>query len=44
MQRQRGFTLIEMIVTLALLATLAAAAAPLMRNYHQRQQETQLRE
>ena len=26
MQRQRGFTLIEMIVTLALLATLAAAA------------------
>jgi general secretion pathway protein G len=44
MKHQRGFTLIEMIVTLALLGTLAAAAAPLVRHYHQQQQETLLRE
>lgn len=41
---QRGFTLIEMMVTLAILGTLAAAATPLVRHYHQRQQETALRE
>lgn len=41
---QQGFTLIEMMVTLALLATLAAAATPLIRHYHQRQQESELRE
>jgi general secretion pathway protein G len=44
MKNQRGFTLIEMIVTLALLGTLAAAAAPLVRHYHQQQQEAELRE
>nr|WP_159466090.1 type II secretion system protein [Scandinavium goeteborgense] len=44
MNNQRGFTLIEMIVTLALLGTLAAAAAPLVRHYHQQQQEAGLRE
>ncbi|MGU3414611.1 type II secretion system protein [Enterobacteriaceae bacterium C23F] len=44
MNGQRGFTLIEMIVTLGLLGTLAAAATPLVRHYHQQQQETELRE
>ena len=42
--QQRGFTLIEMIVTLALLGTLAAAAIPLAQHYHQQRKETQLRE
>lgn len=41
---QRGFTLIEMMVTLALLATLAAAAIPLTQRHTQRQNEQVLRE
>ncbi|QGY32258.1 type II secretion system protein [Pantoea cypripedii] len=44
MQRQRGFTLIEMMVTLALLGTLAAAATPLVQRYHQQRQEEELRD
>lgn len=44
MNGQRGFTLIEMMVTLAILGTLAAAATPLVRHYHQQQQEAELRE
>lgn len=44
MTTQRGFTLIEMMVTLALLGTLAAAATPLVLHHHQRQQEMILRE
>lgn len=44
MQRQRGFTLIEMMVTLTLLGTLAAAALPLVQRYHQQQNEAILRE
>ena len=44
MHGQRGFTLIEMMVTLAILGTLAAAATPLVRHYHQQQQEMELRE
>lgn len=43
MQRQRGFTLIEMMVTLALMGTLAAAATPLVQHYHQQRQEEALR-
>jgi general secretion pathway protein G len=44
MEGQRGFTLIEMMVTLALLGTLAAAATPMVRHYHQQQKEAALRE
>jgi general secretion pathway protein G len=44
MQRQRGFTLIEMMVTLTLLGTLAAAAVPLVQRYHQQRNEETLRE
>ncbi|KOC87657.1 type II secretion system protein [Winslowiella iniecta] len=39
---QQGFTLIEMMVTLSLLATLAAAALPLVEKQGQRQKEEQL--
>ena len=40
---QRGFTLLELIVTLALLSLLASAAIPVARNQIQRQRETELR-
>ncbi|WP_313654402.1 prepilin-type N-terminal cleavage/methylation domain-containing protein [Pantoea sp.] len=43
MKGQRGFTLIEMMVTLTILATLAAAATPLIQRYQQQQQEAELR-
>ncbi|NMP29385.1 type II secretion system protein [Rahnella sp. SAP-1] len=39
---QKGFTLIEMMVTLALLATLAAAALPTVEKYSQRKKEQEL--
>ncbi|QLR43343.1 type II secretion system protein [Enterobacter sp. RHBSTW-00994] len=42
--KKNGFTLIEMMVTLVLLSTLAAAVAPLVQRYQQRQKEEQLRE
>lgn len=41
--RQRGFTLLELIVTLALLSLLAGAAIPVARNQIQRQREKELR-
>jgi general secretion pathway protein G len=41
--RQRGFTLLELIVTLALLSLLAGAAIPVVRNQIQRQREKELR-
>lgn len=41
---QQGFTLIEMMVTLALLASLAAAALPLIEKQTQRQKEHQLQQ
>lgn len=44
MHKQRGFTIIEIMVTLALLATLAAAAIPLAQHYQQRRNEETLRE
>lgn len=40
---QRGFTLLELIVTLALLSLLAGAAIPVARNQIQRQREKELR-
>ncbi len=40
---QRGFTLLELIVTLALLALIAGAAIPVARNQIQRQREQELR-
>ncbi|HHB1427552.1 TPA: type II secretion system protein [Serratia odorifera] len=40
---QRGFTLVEMMVTLSLLACLTAAALPLVEKYGQRQKEEELR-
>lgn len=40
---QQGFTLIEMMVTLSLLACLTAAALPLVETYGQRQKEDELR-
>lgn len=43
MKRQRGFTLVEMMVTLSLLACLTAAALPLVEKYGQRQKEDELR-
>lgn len=44
MKRQRGFTLIEMMITLTLLSILVAASTPLVRHYHQLRQEEELRE
>jgi prepilin-type N-terminal cleavage/methylation domain len=44
MRLQQGFSLIEMVVTLALLGTLAAAAAPLVHRYQQQSREAGLRE
>ncbi|MFS2222958.1 Tfp pilus assembly protein FimT/FimU [Pantoea sp. B65] len=42
--RQQGFTLIEMMVTLSLLASLAAASLPLIEKQGQRQKEQQLQQ
>lgn len=42
-RQQRGFTLLELIVTLALLSLLAGAAIPVARNQIQRQREKELR-
>lgn len=44
MRGQQGFTLIEMMVTLTLLATLAAAALPMVQRHQQQRQEEQLRD
>lgn len=41
--RQQGFTLIEMMVTLSLLATLAAASLPLIEKQTQRHKEQELK-
>lgn len=41
---QQGFTLIEVMVTLTLLATLAVAAIPMVQRHHQQQNEYLLRE
>lgn len=41
-QGQRGFTLLELIVTLAVLALVAGAAIPVARNQIQRRRETEL--
>lgn len=41
--RQQGFTLIEMMVTLSLLATLAAASLPLIEKQGQRHKEQELK-
>ena len=44
MKKQNGFTLIEMMFTLALLASLAAAAIPLVHQQRLKQNEYQLQE
>ncbi|MHC9060948.1 type II secretion system protein [Pantoea sp. y20] len=44
MREQQGFTLIEMLVTLTLLATLATAALPMVQRHQQQRNEQQLRE
>ena len=41
--RQRGFTLIEMLVVLAIVGLLASAARPMLTLTHQRSQEFELR-
>lgn len=43
MKFQRGFTLIEMMVSLALLATLASAAIPIYQRQEQQRNEEELR-
>jgi len=43
-KRQRGFTLIELIVTATVLAILVGTAIPLARNTIMRQRETELRQ
>lgn len=42
-QRQRGFTLLELIVTLAVLAIMVGAIVPVTRNNIKRQREEELR-
>lgn len=42
-QKQRGFTLLELIITLAILAILVGSAVPLARNNIKRQREEELR-
>ena len=43
MSRQRGFTLLELVVTATVLLILASVTVPLARNGHKRQQELELR-
>jgi general secretion pathway protein G len=44
MRRQRGFTLIELIVATSILLILTGMAVPIMRNVVQREREKELRE
>jgi len=44
MRRQRGFTLIELIVATSILLILTGMAVPVMRNVVQREREKELRE
>lgn len=44
MMRARGFTLIEMLVTLSLIAILASVVAPLAQVSHQRSKEQELKQ